>query len=244
VKTDYLSTFGDTLNAEERAQKALKVISVLKDYAGNLSHLRVLEIGCSAGFQSKIFAQYVEQLTALDVDEKALDTAVRENKAHNIEFLLRDGMQTGLPDSSFDVVICSHVYEHVPDSTKLMQEIQRVLVPGGICYFAAGNRLALMEPHYRLPLLGVIPKPVAHWYLKVLGRGTHYYENHLTLIGLRRLVKGFTLTDYTRRIVETPEFFHATDQITPRSLKQNVAIHLARFAYGLFPTFIWVLKKR
>lgn len=35
------------------------------------------------------------------------------------------------PDGRFDLVICSHVLEHVPDDRKAMAEIFRVLSPGG-----------------------------------------------------------------------------------------------------------------
>lgn len=35
------------------------------------------------------------------------------------------------PDETFDVVICSHVLEHVPDDRKAMREIRRVLTPTG-----------------------------------------------------------------------------------------------------------------
>lgn len=42
------------------------------------------------------------------------------------------------PDRSFDVLICSHVLEHVADDRRALREIRRVLVPGG--------RAILMSP--------------------------------------------------------------------------------------------------
>ncbi|MEO6231191.1 MAG: class I SAM-dependent methyltransferase [Ferruginibacter sp.] len=36
-----------------------------------------------------------------------------------------------LPDDNFDVIYCSHVLEHIPDDAKAMQELRRVLKPGG-----------------------------------------------------------------------------------------------------------------
>ncbi len=35
-------------------------------------------------------------------------------------------------DNSYDFIICNHVLEHIPDDTKAMQELYRVLAPGGI----------------------------------------------------------------------------------------------------------------
>ena len=40
---------------------------------------------------------------------------------------------TNLPfdNDSFDVILCNHVLEHIPDDTKAMQELYRVMKPGG-----------------------------------------------------------------------------------------------------------------
>lgn len=49
----------------------------------------------------------------------------------NVDLKL-DLCNIALPDKSFDVVICSHVLEHVPDDRKAMSELLRVLRPGGL----------------------------------------------------------------------------------------------------------------
>lgn len=38
-------------------------------------------------------------------------------------------------DNSFDVILCNHVLEHIPDDTKAMQELYRILRPGGMGIF-------------------------------------------------------------------------------------------------------------
>ena len=48
----------------------------------------------------------------------------------HIEFVVKSGKK-------YDVITCSHIYEHVPDSKKLFEKICSLLEPGGICYFKA-----------------------------------------------------------------------------------------------------------
>jgi SAM-dependent methyltransferase len=125
-----------------------------------------------------------------------------------------------------------------------MAEIGRVLRPGGVCYFAAGNRWQWREPHYRLPLLSVVPRAVANLYLRLLGRGSHYYEKHRSHGSLRRLVRDFELHDYTLRLIREPRRFALDYLLPPASIKQRLASAIAALAPGLIPTYIWLLEKR
>lgn len=58
---------------------------------------------------------------------------------------------TDLPytDNAFDVVICNHVLEHIPDDRKAIAEISRVLSPNGHALIATGNLLTKIRksPH-------------------------------------------------------------------------------------------------
>jgi len=172
-----------------------------------------------------------------------VEHAIANFSSESLQFSVADAIDTGLESGSFDVVTCTHIYEHVPDSNKLMTEIHRVLKIGGICYFAAQNRLSLIEPHYRLPLLSVLPKPVAHVYYRLFGKGDFYYEKLLSLKSLRKLTAAFALHDYTLEIIKDPVKYSATELLVPGSLAQKMALVFAAIAYFLCPTYIWILKK-
>ena len=152
-------------------------------------------------------------------------------------------MDLSFPESTFDVVVCTQIYEHVPDAQTMINEIFRILKPGGVCYFAAGNRLNIIEPHYKLPFLSVLPRPLAHIYLKLAGKGNYYHEKHLILYNLKRLVSDFKVHDYTEKIINDPGKYHAEYMLTPGSIKYKIAEFIVTYIYWLCPTYIWILEK-
>jgi N-acetylglucosaminyl-diphospho-decaprenol L-rhamnosyltransferase len=58
-------------------------------------------------------------------------------------------------DRSFDVVICNHVLEHIPDDRRAMAELARVMAPGGwailMCPIARDRATTLVDPSVRTP---------------------------------------------------------------------------------------------
>jgi 2-polyprenyl-3-methyl-5-hydroxy-6-metoxy-1,4-benzoquinol methylase len=227
-----------------RRNKAQTMLQVMRDHLGSdLTHLRLLDIGSSTGIIADFLADHFREVIGIDLDAPAVAFARQNCRRSNLFFAVGDSLNLGFSDNAFDVAICAQVYEHVPDAGRMMKEVFRVLKPGGICYFAAGNRLALMEPHYRLPLLSVIPRPVANLYIRLAGKSTHYHEHHLTYWGLKELVHSFEVIDYTRKIVAAPDFFHAGYMLPEGSWKTMLSRVVARVAYWLFPGYIWLLKK-
>lgn len=235
---------GAVLDGSSRLRKAEKIVRILKDQRPDLGRCRMLEIGCGAGHMTRRFASVCREVVAIDIDIDALRVARRENAGANIFYALMDSGHHALESLSFDIIVCNHVYEHVPDAGLLMTEIERLLAPDGLCFFGAGNRIAFMEPHYRLPLLSVGPKWLAHRYLRVFRGIDHYYENHRTYWGLRALVGRFAVLDYTQRVIAEPARFAADDLLTPGSLRHRFASFMIRRCYWLCPTYLWILKRR
>lgn len=229
---------------EGRQRKAATMLAVLREVFGQrLATARVLNLGCSTGIIDEYLAPHVMSTLGIDIDAPAIATAQAGRVAANAEFRVGDAMNLDVPNASFDVVVCSQVYEHVPDPARMMDEIHRVLAPGGLCYFAATNRFCIVEQHYQLPFLSVMPVPLAHLYLRMARRGHYYHERHFGLSRLHRLVARFDVDDYTVRILENPDRY-ASAYLVKTPAARFVARTLARFAYGLFPGYIWLLRRK
>ncbi len=231
-------------DAQARERKAQTMLAVLRDRLGSrLESCALLDVGASTGFIDNSLAGHVGTIVGIDIDESAIASAGKRFPRENLTYQVADAMALPFTNACFDVVICAQVYEHVPDASRLLAEIHRVLKPGGICYFAADNRLVLVEHDNHLPLLSLVPRPLAHIYMRLAGRGRYYHEMHLSCWGLRRLTNAFEVTDYTRRLVFEPAEFLTEYMLPPGRLKTRVARLIAKYALWLFPTFIWVLRK-
>jgi 2-polyprenyl-3-methyl-5-hydroxy-6-metoxy-1,4-benzoquinol methylase len=230
-----------------RLQKARKTVAVILDAARTAgfdpARARLLDIGCSTGILTRHYAEFLGEVVGVDIDDGAVEWARLNRAADNIEYRVGDSLALPFADDEFDLVTCTHIYEHVPDPQRMLDEIFRVLRPGGLCYFAAENRLRFWDGHYDLPLLTVLPRPLANLVLRVTGKGARRYETHLTLWGLRRLARRFEIIDYTAPVVRDPETFKATDMVRPGSLGQRAALAVLAVAPWAFPTYLWILRK-
>jgi arsenite methyltransferase len=98
---------------------------------------RVVDIGCGAGFDSFIAAQMVApngQVVGIDMTPAMLAKAQRsaeQEQLTNVEFRAGYGEELPIADEWADVVISNGVLNLMPDKPKALQEMARVLKPGG-----------------------------------------------------------------------------------------------------------------
>ncbi|HQU15932.1 MAG: class I SAM-dependent methyltransferase [Gammaproteobacteria bacterium] len=243
-QTGFSSKSAAMFDVDGRQHKARTMVAVLEDYFdGPVNQRSVLNVGGSAGIIDDYLSRHFKSVVGIDIDADAIEHAQRSFSNPNLTFEAGDAMNLRFAEGTFDVVISSQVYEHVPDAGKMMEEIYRVLKPGGVCYFAASNRLRWNEPHYDLPLLSVIPRPLAHLYMRLARKGDFYYEKHLSYWGLKRLIRRYSLLDYTRAVIERPERFATDYMIRPGSAKARLAAFVAKYFLWAAPGYIWVLRK-
>ena len=103
---------------------------------------RILDLASGPGILAIPFALQGAAVTALDVAEDQIDAARKRARAEGVEleYMVADGLSSGLPTSSFDLVsasMCLHYF----DREAIAAEIHRLLVPGGM--FLAGVLLYL-----------------------------------------------------------------------------------------------------
>jgi ubiquinone/menaquinone biosynthesis C-methylase UbiE len=99
--------------------------------------VHVLDVGCGTGTLALALAEHDRlSVRGLDADPQILAQAVQKNLAtpETIEWMLGNATEVPLPDTSIDIVVCSLVFHHLTLNEKrhALQEVWRVLVPGGI----------------------------------------------------------------------------------------------------------------
>lgn len=241
---NYSARASSVYDQESRVRKARTMAAVMSDFLQvPLRDLALLDVGASTGIIDQHLAKHFGRVTGIDIDAPAIDFAQKTWASDNLTFMVGDALNLRFDDECFDVVICSHVYEHVTNPEGMFAEIHRVLKPGGFCYFAGGNRLMFNEPHYNLPLLSILPRPLGHLYVRLAGKGTHYHERHLSYWGLKKLVNNFKTTDYTHKIVAAPGQFEIDYLVKPGSRKQKIALQILRWLPWASPGYIWLLGK-
>jgi ubiquinone/menaquinone biosynthesis C-methylase UbiE len=93
-----------------------------------------LEIACGTGRVTRHIRKALPdsvKLQATDISHDMLNVAKRELSNNDIHFSVEDALNLSFTDNSFDLVICQFGLMFFPDKKKGLDEIIRVLKPGG-----------------------------------------------------------------------------------------------------------------
>jgi SAM-dependent methyltransferase len=201
-------------------------LAMIRAAAGERVRGAVLENGCGVGMYLKRLSADAALAVGLEIE---LPRA-REAAAQKLVVLNGAGESLPFPDGKFDLVLSHEVLEHVADDRRCLEEIVRVLKPGG--------RLALFVPNrgYPFETHGIYWKGKYHFGNKF---GVNYLPRrwrdklapHVRVYSgkdLQKLMAGLPI-----RVVEKTVIFGAYDNIIARNKD---------FGKGLKNFFHWLEK--
>lgn len=226
---------------ESRIRKGEQIRVVLDSYLHNTKGLSLLDVGCSNGIITNLLSKGFKRTIGIDVDAEALSHAVNEYESKKLSFKNMSAEKMSFPDSSFDVVIANQVYEFVDSPQRVVSEIHRVLKKGGICFFGARNKYALIEAQYNIPFLSWVPKPFANFVVRISGKGRNFVGNYKNYSELIELVKKFTVHDYTQKILKNPSDYGYKSLNKYKSIARILPL---KTLTPVLPNYIWILEKK
>ena len=195
--TYYTRRLADDVYRASRERRAELIYAMCREWLENAG--QVVDLGAGTGLIRRALENRARRpIIGFEIDRTFIEDTKRMAVA-DLECLpVRGG--------AIDFGIANHVYEHVANLDRFFAELRRALAPGGCVYLTAGNKYALVEPHYRIPTLSWWPGPVATRLLKWSGRGERYDDIRFTTH--RRLVAaagqhGLTLEDLTDSVLST-----------------------------------------
>lgn len=88
----------------------------------------VLDLGCGDGRFTKImFAKKLD----FGLDKSATEIEKAKQKGTHLNYIVADAHNIPLPSNSIETVFSNSVVEHIPNLAPLLQEVSRILKPGG-----------------------------------------------------------------------------------------------------------------
>ncbi len=116
------------------------VQSEIEKHFGSNRKIKILDMGCGAGFLSNTLATHNHQVTGIDQSASSLAIAQKFDLTHTVYYTRADAHHLPKEIGTFDAVCCMDFLEHVSDPERIISEVKRVLNAGGLFFFHTFNR--------------------------------------------------------------------------------------------------------
>ena len=152
---------------------------------------RVLDVACGPGNFTRDFAEMAGDglVVGLDASGPMLDVAVRDTESANVAYLRGDACALPFGDASFDAICCFAALYLIEDPLRALDEIVRVLAPGG--------RVALLASCDR----GLLPTATTNAIVRRLSGVRIFGRDELT-----RVLSGAGLVEVEQRVTGLAQF--------------------------------------
>ena len=115
--------------------------------------LRILDLGCGTGEITRRLAHRYPRASVVGVDilegNLALARAANQGLETRVQYETGDAFALAQADASFDLVVCRHLSQAVPEFPRVLDEIGRVLRAGGWLHLLSEDYAMLRMPRGR-----------------------------------------------------------------------------------------------
>lgn len=136
--TSYWTKRSESFLQQRRAELhnsiAERWMTEIRKYLPQNKKLKILDVGCGAGFFTILLAKEGHEVTGIDLTPDMISNAavLAAEEQVDCQFLVMDAEHPAFKDEEFDVVISRNLTWTLPDAVQAYSEWKRVLKSGGI----------------------------------------------------------------------------------------------------------------